>query len=164
VASLSGRTSLRQRYLLMVQDQRFGFSRRRLCCRWNCGSSGFNCWGKLDCSGGAFKSGGGHLGQDNYGFALNAASCEIKGSVYFRKKIDRNVEIQGEVGFAFASVARDFQWRDLSSPKKATLDLKYAKVRTSYNERRSWPRALSLVGFVYEHIDSRASISAKDQF
>ncbi len=65
----------------------------------------------LDCSGGAFKSGGGHLGQDNYGFALNAASCEIKGSVYFRKKIDQNVEIQGEVGFAFASVARDFPGR-----------------------------------------------------
>jgi hypothetical protein len=119
----------------------------------------------LDCSGGTFKSGGGHARQETYGFALNAASCDVKGSVYFRKKNYQKVEIHGGVSFAFAMVARDFQWRDVSSPKMATLDLKYAKIRTLHNERRSWPKELILVGLVYEHIgSSKDSVSAKEQF
>jgi hypothetical protein len=110
--------------------------------------------GQLDCSGGQFVSQG-------RAPALNAEGVKIEHGAFFSRK----ATVDGEVRLSSAEVGRDFQWKDLESPEKASLDLRFTKVGTLLNHRDSWPRNgnLRINGFVYNEIDYRASPNAKTQ-
>ena len=110
--------------------------------------------GNLECNGGQFAS----KGETP---ALNADSAKFQQSVFFRG----GTVAEGKVCFAFAEVARDFQWTDLKSPEKAILDLRFTKVGRLLNHQNSWPNKGNLFvgGFVYNEIDDRASPNADVQ-
>jgi hypothetical protein len=108
----------------------------------------------LECDGGQFFGIGKSL-------AINADTAKIDGAVYFRG----GASVEGEARFAFSSVAGSFQWRDLKSPEKAILDLRFAKTGTLFMSEDSWPGNgnLRLDGFLYDRIDSRAFPTAEMQ-
>lgn len=110
--------------------------------------------GYLDCDGGQFIS----KGETP---ALNAESAKIDGGVYCRA----GFAAEGEVKFLAAYVGRDFQWSDVKSPEKSTLDLRYSKVGTLLNSENSWPTQgrLRVDGFVYDQFDDGVLPDAKVQ-
>jgi hypothetical protein len=110
--------------------------------------------GNLSCIGGQFVSKGDIP-------ALDADSAKIDGSVYFRGE----VVADGTVRLTNASIGRGFQWREVKSPEKATLDLTLAKCQTLWHDQNSWPSKgnLGLFGFVYDQIDDEASPNAEVQ-
>lgn len=93
--------------------------------------------------------------------AFNADGSKIGGSVNFR----RETVAEGQVQFTHASVAHNFEWRDVKSPDKAILDLRFTKVGTLFNDpdpkRRPNQGQLFLNGFDYDEIEQQAYPNAR---
>jgi hypothetical protein len=97
--------------------------------------------GNLECEDGHFLAG------------LSADASVIRGHVYLISGFEAN----GRVGLAYADIGRSIQLSKIKSRETASLDLRYAKANTLYNDKPSWPTQdhLSLDGFVYENINDR---------
>jgi hypothetical protein len=109
--------------------------------------------GQLNCTGGQFIS----KGETP---ALRASHTKIDSVQFWGVRA-----AEGEVSFDYATVTHDFQWWNVDSPKKAILDLRFAKVGRLLNHQNSWPDEgnLFLGGFVYDQIDDHASPNADVQ-
>jgi len=102
--------------------------------------------GNLECSNGTFSN--------PHGKALNADGVKVEGGVVLRD----GFEARGRVSFAVADMGQHFQWHGVKSPETTTMDLRFAKVGTLWDEVESWPESgnLYLHGLVYEHLSREA--------
>jgi len=110
--------------------------------------------GDIDCSGGYYIAKG-----DIPAFSANGA--KIEGGVYFRQKITA----EGKVSFSHAFIAHNLEWREVNLPEKATLDLRFTKVGTIYDDPKSWPLQgnLAIDGFDYDRIERESYPNARTQ-
>jgi cytoskeletal protein CcmA (bactofilin family) len=94
----------------------------------------------------------GHFLNEN-GNALQAEHIKIKGKAFLG-----SVEVNGLVSFALAEIEGHFKWIDAVLYEKTTLDLRYAKIGTLWDDEKSWPMKnhLWINGLVYGAIDSQA--------
>lgn len=120
--------------------------------------SGATIDGSLDCNGGKFFNFGAN--------ALDANSAKIGGSVFLGKGFITD----GTLLFLAASIGNVFELGSDDPREKAILedgklDLRDARAGTLLNEKQSSPREdhLSLHGFVFNLIDSRAPLTADTQ-
>jgi hypothetical protein len=120
--------------------------------------SGATIDGSLDCNGGKFFNFGAN--------ALDANSAKIDGSVFLGKGFITD----GTLLFLAASIGNVFELGSDDPREKAILedgklDLRDARAGTLLNEKQSSPREdhLSLHGFVFNLIDSRAPLTADTQ-
>jgi hypothetical protein len=110
--------------------------------------------GDLDCSGGEFLN-------TSPLPALDAPSTKIERNVYLRERM----LAKGLVNFEYADIDGVFEWADVWSPEKATLDLQFAKVATLSNDEHFFSnyRDVSLDGFVFDRFGETATQTAKVQ-
>jgi sRNA-binding regulator protein Hfq len=102
-----------------------------------------------------------HKGQfiNKKGRALNAENLYISGGVYLMN----GFHADGEVNLHGATIDKYFVWNDVNSPEEITLDLRFARIGTLYDDAKSWPnqKKLFLHGLVYNEIDDNAPRDAK---
>ncbi|MFN2622536.1 MAG: hypothetical protein ABR611_06790 [Chthoniobacterales bacterium] len=98
--------------------------------------------GSLDCDHGLFS----HI----HGYALVADNMKVERDIYLRG----GCKLKGRASFVNTDVGRHFQWRDVCTPEKTILDLRSAKIKTLWDDKKSWPRKdqILLQGFVYEEL------------
>ncbi len=110
--------------------------------------------GDLDCGGGQFISNGETS-------ALNANGAKIEGVAIFNE----GFAAEGKVDIVAAQANGGLVWADVSSPGKATLDLRPTKVGTLLNPQNSWlnQNCLRLDGFIYDQIADGSPPSAEIQ-
>src|SRR5258707_61177 len=110
--------------------------------------------GDLDCGGGQFISNGETS-------ALNANGAKIEGVAIFNE----GFAAEGKVDIVAAQANGGLVWADVSSPGKATLDLRLTKVGTLLNPQNSWlnQNCLRLDGFIYDQIADGSPPSAEIQ-
>jgi hypothetical protein len=89
--------------------------------------------------------------------AISAGGAKVDGNVFFRAtaKTKLGPQVDGTVRFAHAQIGGNFQWQDIESPEKASLDLRFTKISLLRNEEKSWPITgnLQLDGFAYDQFD-----------
>jgi hypothetical protein len=112
--------------------------------------------GNLDCSGGEFVG-----KSEGKGYALDADSAKIGGSVFFRD----NAVINGIVNLTIAHIGNGLQWKGLKGNNKASLKLTFAKCEVLWHDEMSWPEQgnLQLDGFIYDRIEDQSSPDANNQ-
>jgi len=82
--------------------------------------------GNLECNNGEFIN--------KKGMALDCTRLNAGGDVFFNERSDdskekmKPFEAQGTVSFVCAEIRGYFDWLDVNSPGKLSLDLRYAKV------------------------------------
>ncbi|MDP6558352.1 MAG: hypothetical protein QGG71_27055, partial [Pirellulaceae bacterium] len=108
---------------------------------------------ELSCDGGTFI-----CREDK---ALNVSAATIEGTVFMRN----GFRAEGEVSLTSAKINGYFFYTDVASPKTSVLDLRSVKVGTLWDDSDSWPEKgkLLLHGFVYDRIDSHASMNVQDR-
>jgi hypothetical protein len=118
--------------------------------------------GSLACENGAKFVGEFIKGKEER-LAISAGAAKVDGSVLFRatNETERGLQVDGIVSFTNAHVGSNFQWKDIESRERASLDLRFTKVGLLLNEQKSWPSKgnLKLEGFVYDQFDDRAPIA-----
>ncbi len=107
--------------------------------------------GDLDCDNGRFINEG--------AYALNAGRMKVVGSAFLRNRF----RAEGLVSLVDATIIRYFEWMDVDSPEKATLDLRSAEIGTLWDEEKSWPSEgnLQLNGLIYTKIGDESPTDAK---
>jgi len=81
--------------------------------------------------------------------ALHAYGITVGGSVEFKAKFHAD----GVVSIKNANIGKDFVWKDIEEPEKATLILNSTKVGTLKDETKSWPSELQIDGFEYDFLE-----------
>jgi hypothetical protein len=99
----------------------------------------------LDCSGGQFIN--------PRGSAIDATAANIQDSVL----LTSGFEAHGKVVLKDSRIDHDFLLEGVAAPKKAVLDLRFAKAKTLLNQESSWPEQdnLLLHGFIFEDFASK---------
>ena len=114
--------------------------------------------GNLVCENGA-KFVGEIINGKEERLAISASGAKVDGNVFFRAttKTEPGLQVDGTVRFAHA-VGGNFEWQDIESHEKASLDLRFTKIGLLLNEEQSWPSKgnVKLDGFVYDQFDDQA--------
>jgi len=119
--------------------------------------NGFKANGEVNLRGATI---GGQLGCDDgefinhNGTAINGDSLKITGNIFFRK----GFKAEGKVNLVNAEIGGVLQWSGVESPEKIVLDLRFASVKTLWDEPNSWPTKgrLFLNEFKYDEIGDDA--------
>ncbi len=92
--------------------------------------------------------------ESKNGPSLNAEGIRVGGSVFCRN----NFQAIGSVNFIISRVHVGFQWRNVLTPDKTSLDLRLAEIGSIWVAPNSWPKKgnLRLNGLVYSDIPGDA--------
>ncbi|MHC4396009.1 MAG: hypothetical protein ACYS1A_10185 [Planctomycetota bacterium] len=122
--------------------------------------------GQLNCIAGQFLNPG--------GVAFVAECARVGGNVFLcgsdfqdsqsnENISEKKIGIDGRVLLSGAEIKGSFVWCKVASPEKVSLDLRFSKIGSLWDEKKSWPEKdkLLLHGFIYNEISDKAPRDAR---